>query len=428
MDEIWIYQFARRILYHQLPYRDYCMITTPLKAQMDTLFLRMFSDQLYVLRIIALMTTLINILFFYLIALQLKFSKNKTLILIFVFLFSFSLFPINNYSWLSVLWLSIILYILLCEKSVIQALLIGLLASLLLLTKQNMGIYLMIGLFFYFLKFRNRLGLYLIPGFLIGLVPEFVYFYDNNALSDFLSVFYRVIISFYQERVFFHTPFSFILPICLLAMIGYFFISFQEEVKTFLFLFAIIALGFSFPIFDIVHLLFSLPFLVLFFLYLFSPKNKIIAYCIIFFFCFRCFCWFLMYQNSSQTVLTHYKMIPMEKTTKSNMESVVDFIQKMQKTGKNCYVIDFTNVRIDIALDRFSFKYDSMMRESLGKEGENEIINKIQADKNAVVILFKNYSNKQQQTRITEYVRGNLLNIPSFNKNYLVFIQKKPTY
>ena len=421
MDEIWVYQFARRILYHQLPYRDYGMITTPLKAQMDAFILRIFSDQLYVLRLIAFITALLNVFLFYLISLHLKLSRNKTLILIFLFLFSFSQFPINNYSWLSVFWLSLVLLLLLGEKKLMQAFLIGFFTSMLLLTKQNIGIYLMIGLFFYFLKFRYRFGLYFILGFLIGLLPEVAYFYYNHALGDFLSIFYRVILTFYQERVFFHSPFSFILPTCLLVMIGYFFISFQEEKKTCLFLFAIIALGFAFPIFDIVHFLFSIPFLVLFFLYLFSIKNKIIAYCLIFFFCFRGFCWFLMVQESSLSSLNHFKMIPIENATRKNMETVVDYIKRMQSIGKHCYVIDFTNIMFDILLNRFSFKYDSMMRESLGKEGETEIINVIKNDKTAIVILLKKYSNKQQQTIITKYVRENLHPVPSFSKNYLVF-------
>lgn len=425
MDEIWIYQFARRIVYHHIPYRDYCMIVTPFKAQLDSIILRVFTDQLFVLRLVAYFTAIINSYILFLIAQRLGFSKNKQYILVFAFLFSFTLFPINNYNWLSVFLLTLILFILLLEKNTLHVFFLGFFATLLLLTKQNMGTYTLIGLFLYKIKFRSKFGFSFVIGMFCVFIPEVIYFKFHYALGDFLSVFYRVIISFYNERIFFHSILSYLIPICLIIGIVCMFITIKEEKRTCLFLFALIALGFTFPIFDITHFLFSVPFLVLFFLDYYSPKSKVVAYSLFFLLFFRGFSWSIKIQDASCSNLAHYQYVPIENITKNNMEMVVNYIKLKQSSGTTCYVIDFKNVRYDIALDRFSFKYDSMMRESQGIEGEREVIKKISENNNVDILLFSKYTNKQQQTKISEYVKENFQKIPSFNQDYLLFSRLK---
>jgi hypothetical protein len=55
IDEIWNYQFARRILYGYIPYRDFLMMPTPLSAQINAVILYIFSDELIVHKIMGIM-------------------------------------------------------------------------------------------------------------------------------------------------------------------------------------------------------------------------------------------------------------------------------------------------------------------------------------------------------------------------------------
>lgn len=424
MDEIWIYQYARRILYQQIPYKDFSMIVTPLKAQVDSLFLQWTTDQLYILRLVAIVTACITGYIFYLISKVLNMSLTKKLILILSYFLCFSLFPINNYNWLSVLWLSFLLYLLLIKKSVIQSWLIGFSIALLFLTKQNLGIYTLIGLGYLFLKYKGFKILPLALGFSSVIIPEIIYFWNREAMYDFLSIFTKVIVSFYQERIFFHSWWSMVALLCFVGFSIYLFLSTTDEQTNYLLVFSYIAAGFLFPILDLAHFYFAFTFFLLIFLLKVTIFKRSMIYFLFFLLCFRIFGWFLSYNASSTTNLPHYHFIPMEKGTWISMISVIDFINQSKTNGISCFVIDFTNVRYDIALNRFSFKYDSMMRESLGKEGEKEILDRIKEEKNLLVVFFKNNRNKQQQTKITDYVKKNFQLVETFNPNYLVFEKK----
>ena len=423
MDEIWIYQFARRILYNQIPYRDYFMIVAPFQAQINSLILRIFSDQLYVLRIFAYLMALSNLYLFFLISVRLSFSKNTRIMMCLVFVICYSLFPIINYSWFAIFFLTLILWLLLVEKNAVRALLIGLMTSLLLLTKQNIGIYMIFGLTYIFLKFRRRFVLFVLLGFFLGLFPEIVYFYYHHALPDFISIFYGNIFSFYYE--FSHPIFVFSALFLFICSLVYVFIVIRDEKLVYLIIFALVASGFMFPIFDLIHFIFTFPFLILLFQYRFLSKSKLIVYFLFFVFCFQGFNWYFAYQKTSLSTLKHFARIPLEKETKKNIESATQYIRKMKMVGKNCYVIDFTSVLIDISLDRFSLKYDSMMAGNFGEHGERDTIKLIEEDKNAIVLVLKTDKNPKQQTAITEYVKTNWLQIPSFNENYLVYVQHK---
>ncbi|MEQ8235793.1 MAG: glycosyltransferase family 39 protein [Syntrophomonadaceae bacterium] len=146
MDEIWNYQFARRILYGQIPFRDFVMLPLPFSAQLNALFLRIFSDELYVIRWIGCSIAVINgITIFGIIRII---GKNNLIALIYtcVFLFPAFLYPHNNYSWLTVLFLSIALLLELMNLSKEKGrktnweFWIGLSLGFATITKQNIGV------------------------------------------------------------------------------------------------------------------------------------------------------------------------------------------------------------------------------------------------------------------------------------------------
>ena len=50
LDEIWIYNFARCIVDGLLPYRDFSIIITPLFPMISVIFLKIFGNEMVVLR------------------------------------------------------------------------------------------------------------------------------------------------------------------------------------------------------------------------------------------------------------------------------------------------------------------------------------------------------------------------------------------
>lgn len=50
LDEMWVYNFARCILNGLLPYKDFSIIITPLFPMICAIFLKIFGDEMVVLR------------------------------------------------------------------------------------------------------------------------------------------------------------------------------------------------------------------------------------------------------------------------------------------------------------------------------------------------------------------------------------------
>ena len=53
LDEIWNYNVARNIANGLIPYKDISTITTPLMPMINSIFLKIFGDELIVMRVLA---------------------------------------------------------------------------------------------------------------------------------------------------------------------------------------------------------------------------------------------------------------------------------------------------------------------------------------------------------------------------------------
>jgi len=414
MDEIWTYQFARRISAHQVPYRDFFMIVSPLKAQIDSVLLRIYSDQLIVLRGFTLMIAFLNGFLWWQVSVKLGLSKANSYFLVCLYYFSFSYLPINNYNWLCLLFVTYLLFLLIFDKEKYPAFLIGLITALLLLTKQNIGLYMLFAIISHFWMTRYPFSLYSLLGFMVGLVPEIIYFLIRGALKNFLQIFYSTWIPFFKT----YSKWNPHLLIILLLLLLFFsftliLISTRKNIQInstsrLIILFILVVLGFSFPIFDFIHFSFVLPFLFLFILLNMKSTTKILLWIIICFLVFRGFSWFNSIKNSVDTNFLHLNAIPIDRELVYSIAAVTDFENEQITQGNHPYVIDYKNVLFDVVMNRFGLKYDSMLKGNFGISGEQGLINMIATDRKAVVIIHKNYSNQKEQTAITEYVKTHL--------------------
>lgn len=108
LDEIWNYNFARNIANGLIPYRDFNMVQTPLLPLIAGLFLKLFGNELIVMRILGIL--LISALFFMIYKILKKLNVNifYNLICIFLLFLLFKDYICIDYNF-SVLFLTLIL-------------------------------------------------------------------------------------------------------------------------------------------------------------------------------------------------------------------------------------------------------------------------------------------------------------------------------
>lgn len=80
LDEIWVYNAARCVANGLVPYRDFNMITTPLFAIICSVFLKIFGDEMIVMRGLECITTAIILFMIYKILRRLNVNKGFSIL------------------------------------------------------------------------------------------------------------------------------------------------------------------------------------------------------------------------------------------------------------------------------------------------------------------------------------------------------------
>ena len=137
-DEMWNYGFAHNIYQGLIPYKDFNMIIPPLFAFCIQPFFLILGDNLLTFHIFASIITGLTILFMYL-----KTGKNAFLAYPFIIL---GYLP--SYNLFSIFLFSILILIDKCKPKQ-KDILLGLIASFMFLTKQTIGIAILIPCIFY---------------------------------------------------------------------------------------------------------------------------------------------------------------------------------------------------------------------------------------------------------------------------------------
>lgn len=81
LDEIWIYNFARGIANGLLPYKDISMIISPLLPMICAVFLKIFGNEMIVLRGVEVLVTAAILFTIYKIMIKLNINKGISLLL-----------------------------------------------------------------------------------------------------------------------------------------------------------------------------------------------------------------------------------------------------------------------------------------------------------------------------------------------------------
>lgn len=455
LDELWQYSFANNIYNGLVPYKDFNMIVTPLFPFVASVFLRIFSNQLIVMRIFNTLVFVFILFITYKIFQLLKIDKIKSLffVLILYFLFYLNLGVEYNYLILLITLTSLYFELRNIDKYEIfnhnKDIVLGILIGLTIVTKHTIGIALSVMFIFYKTIFIKNKQDYLamkkiiirrILGVMIPPVLLLIYLLFNNALHDCIDYCILGIMEFNNKVSYFNlffneniiiNLFSFIMPVFLLSIIALLKYRKEDNVAKLLvmMIYAIVLFIGTFPIANDGHFIiygFIGIMSTLYSIYIVMKriiKNKNIRVFINTFIQSAVIIFLIIYilmkisvllkfykdNNICKEELNHYYGVIINKNLLEQIESVDSYILNKKEEKKRVYILDAGAVLYMLPIDIYNKNYDMFNKGNFGKNGENKLIEEISKTKDTQYLILKDEYSKNWQTplKIIDYVKSN---------------------
>lgn len=386
-DEVWNYGFSFNIASGLIPYKDFNMLQTPLFFFIGSIFIKIFGSYLYSVNIlISLVATIILFIIS-------KEIKGKVYIFVPIML----LYLYYSYN---VFCLLLILIIFSCIKNNCSNndIFIPLLVSLTFLTKQSIGVCLVIPLIYYSKNKLKDIIIFLIPIFIF-----LIYLIYNDALNNFIDYSFLGMFDF-SEKNGCYIFLIFELPVCTFLLYHLIKSFFKDRLCFYALMFQVI----SYPIMDPYHFMFAF---IIFLYYLFLKyeiNNKFNKYFIVI-----AFSWFFFNYNLPNN-LNFYSNSFLEGRLYSVIsESQLKYVKKfiLNKSDKYDMVYIFaeeaylfklySNIEIN--------KFDLILNGNMGYNGGERYIVEIDSNcrKHSCLFILGGENENQISVDILKYVRNN---------------------
>ena len=420
LDEIWNYNFARCIANGLLPYKDFNMVQTPLLPIICGTILKLTFNELFIMRILAviLMTMCLFVIYKILEILNIHTYIVKISI-IGIYLLLYKYFCID-YNFCVLLIILFVIYIEIKNKKekIMEAqfkhdFLLGILVGTSILFKQTTGLALILVFTFYKILLANKkqdfkTGLNIIIsrtyGVLIPIGIFLIYLAKNNIWKDFLNYTVYSLNTFSNKISYIYLLngsygvvlqiLSIIIPSTILIM--YYLAVFkkhttkEQENIFILFCYSVASLIVVYPISDNIHFLIgAAPSLIALIYLTYIVTKKLIeksANAKQLKFEIKCFIKAFGYLSIIviMTVsvynlikyikvaynykdLKHFKYIP---TSIESIKNVDNYILEQNINGKKVYILDANAAIYMIPIDKYNKDYDMFLKGNLGVRGE----------------------------------------------------------
>ena len=444
LDEIWNFNFARNIANGLLPYKDFNMLQTPLLPFILGGILKLFGQELFVIRIISTFLGAGIIFVAYKILKELKLNTKWSIFssaLLFLFIKD-SFYIDYNYAILFVTLLLIYIELKYKNYSVKYNLLIGLLAGITILFKQSTGIVISAITILYLLlekrdKETAKAVLYRAIGVLIPCVIFVIYLLLTNSMSSFID--YCILgIGTFQNKISYLKLLSgknfmafvaVLVPITLITLLIVNLVNMkqgklQKNVQyLILFVFSLAQFIMVYPISDDIHFrIAALPTVMVILYYVCKSIQElnnikvsifiehfmnVITISFIGLLMLESINDIYLYASTEKSTLKHFSNIPISSTLQDRIIEVDNFIQNEKR---DVYILDSEAAVYMIPLDKYNKDFDMFLKGNLGKASEEGQIERIKNMKDAV-ILIKNDKiplNWQTPKEVITYVKENL--------------------
>lgn len=458
LDEIWIYNFGRCIVNGLLPYKDFSIIITPLFAYISAFFLKLFGDEMIVLRFAEVIQISLVLFMIYKILDRLKVNKGISLLSAMGIYMLYSTVFCFDYNWAVLLVSLVIIYMELMEEEILKHshkrdIAIGLLAGIAILLKQTSGIVLsavVIGYKFFEIRSKKDLKEFIniaatrLLGMLIPILLFAIYLSVNNIWTEFIDYTILGITTFsnkvpYTQLLEKDYTLAYAVPILLGVILIIAIITLAlKSLKTkewaknlrILAAFDIATAVVVYPIADRMHFavstictLLTLIYLVhVWIVYGLKIESKKINYAFNTFFTAIAILVFIVQIGFSvnsiiqyidslqgQKYFKHFTYIKTPETLYESLGKVGQYALEKENEGKNVIILDSMAAAINIPIDKYYKNYDMFNLGNFGAKGEDGIIEDLKYRKDTLMLVKKaKYKNNwQHPDKIIEFVRGN---------------------
>ena len=444
LDEIWNFNFARNISNGLLPYKDFNMLQTPLLSFILGGILKLFGQELFVMRIASLVLGAGILFIAFKILRELKINTKWSIFssaLLFLFIKD-SFYIDYNYAILFVTLLLIYIELKYKNYSVKYNVLIGLLAGITILLKQSTGIIISaITVLYLLLEKRDKETLkailYRVTGVLIPCIIFVIYLFLTNSMSSFID--YCILgIGTFQNKISYLkliqgkdlTAFLALLvtvTLIILLVINLLHVKqgkLKENIQDIiLFVFSLGQFIMIYPISDDIHFkIAAFPTIVIILYYVCKNiqelKNiklsifiehfmNIITISFVGLLILESINDIYLYSQTDKSILKHFSNIPISSTLQDRIIEVDNFIQNEKK---NVYILDSEAAVYMIPLDRYNKDFDMFLKGNLGQASEEGQIEKIKNMKDTLILIKNNKIplNWQTPKEVITYVKENL--------------------
>ena len=464
LDEVWNYNTANAFAMGLIPYKQVSMITTPLLPMINSIFLKIVFNGIITYRVVMGIIFALIVLFIYLIIRELS---NKRL-LSYICAFFIGTLLINKFLLdYNYLFLLIVLMIAFLEVRDLKKnenfnfnhnLCVGLLTGLAFLTKQTIGLLLIIVVIFEVFIYMKKIGFDLkltkfikligvrIFGMMIPIAMFLIYLGVNEAFNDFINYAIKGVREFSNNVPYYRLLNSTDYKIAIISRLfiivyGSLFITFilecvkNKKMKDGLINIYILAIcsipviAIIYPISDDFHLIvasvFALTVVAYLLIFLLNEIDKFVKIDVFYKKLLLIGLLFIIILisfknaiiernlNIKENVLVsfkHYEGIYVPKYLSNRISDVTDKVRLYSNSGRESIIIDAEAAIYDIVLNKYKKNYDMLLIGNIGERGVEKIINEIK-DSHNVYYFVKNpqYAlNWQLPEDIIDYIRNNL--------------------
>ncbi len=379
-DPMWNFGYSYAMSIGEIPYKDFTLLTTPLFPFLFSIGLRIFGhDNIVFLTEQAL---LITFTFYFLF----KIYDKKAWIMMFAFIFPFLNNIVPTYNFLAYSLMIVVIYL---EKENKNDYLIGFILGLIFLTKQSIGLCMIIpSIIFYYKKYKVLLKRAI--GFLFPCIIFFIYLLITGSLFNFIDICFLGMFDFASNNSNVFTVFFFLA----LVMVGILLLIIKKNRKDIINYYILCSFSFLIPIFTEYHFYMFFMCFILALLPFVSAPNKTLIFIINIVCISIClFCFIVVYSGLHTVFLKdvhNFKYYLIDKGSKKSLIDTLDLYQRYKTKEKSPIFLGTQSVYFTIANEEKIDYFDILNRGNYGYKGTQKMINKIKKMKNQIFIINMN--------------------------------------
>ena len=439
-DELWNFQNVYKMYNGFKIYEEINVIITPLFFWCTEILFSILGANLFVFRICH--SFLMGILFLYTYKILKKLNIPKAFSILVILLIALQEFFLIirtsfNYNNMALLFFVMGVYYLVNEKTRKKTHIQAIITILIILTKQNMGIYYLIGNILYLaiqskqIKEKIKQDIKYITIILFGMLAFLIYLITNNNLYNFINYTLGGIGEFANENLNFDiSSIIFLLGISItniyvsikLLKKDVFSIKQKENIKILL-IFSLMLSLVCYPIFNMAHIVIGTYLTIINIIYViftlfedFKYKMQKVIKIIsegaillsVIFSIYNIYMWTNVITSNTYPYTWDDPFFGgiIGKNDYEKNEKVIEYIEK---NNKNVIVFSNRAALYMIPLKRNNGDFDLPFKGNFGTKGEDGLIEKIKKEENVQYLLFKkeNENIYQETTKVKEYIKNN---------------------